>query len=294
MRATTPVFLFLASAALASASYADIERRDSETLDLAGIERVEIRVGSGSLTLLGESRRDLQLDVTKRFKAQSESEADEIEQSIVRTVERRGDRLVIEISYERSFWKGLFGDEYGVSLDVALALPNSLRVEARCDGGHIDARDLNGGLELMANGGHIEVSGASGEVEAHANGGPIRLDGFSGKAELQSNGGRVEAFCSGPSAIEATANGGGVAAAFEQGLSGETELTSRGGSVSARLPKDARFDLEASARGGSVHFEHEGALAGDSTPSAIEGRVNGGGPSLELSAAGGSVTVARL
>lgn len=284
------------ASALAAIAHAGIERPFHETVDLTDIDSVEVNISAGSISLVGEEREDLQFDLQQKFQTSSESQADEIEQSIKRTIVRHGDRLVIEVEYKNpdaGFWKRLFSNDDGVSFDAKISLPNKLFVKARTNGGNVEAENHQAGIDAHTNGGSIRIRDLAGKIKAHTNGGNIRAEGLSGDVNLHTNGGNITVHAT-DAAIVAKTNGGGIDVTFEQNITGESELKTNGGNITARLPEKASFELEAGAQGGSVRFKHKGSFDGKTEKNKVSARINGGGPTLDLHTSGGSVEIVSI
>ena len=79
---------------------------------------------------------------------------------------------------------------------------------------------------------------------------------------------------------------------FAQQPQEDASLTTSGGSITARLPSDVAIDIDASTSGGRVKSEFD--VSGKVKKQRIRGKINGGGPELELHTSGGSVRVEKI
>ncbi len=71
----------------------------------------------------------------------------------------------------------------------------------------------------------------------------------------------------------------------------EGDLETSGGAIEAEFDEKARLNLEAETSGGRVRVEDDIQITGSITSNRVEGRINGGGPSLRLKTSGGNVRV---
>ncbi len=180
-------------------------------------------------------------------------------------------------------------------------------VRARTVGSAIDVRGVEGALALRTEGGAIAATEVQGAVSARSSGGPIELRWISGPVEVRSDsgdvrlshvGGRVDVRAEsgevtlddvrGPA--EVTLEQGAIAATFTDAPAGSLET--RSGSVEVLLPAHAGAALDARSARGSVDVDASVRPDGKRAPDHFIGKLNGGGPSLRVYTARGSVRVA--
>ncbi len=143
-------------------------------------------------------------------------------------------------------------------------------VELTTSGGSIDAEDVRGDLSVRTSGGGIRISDVTGRVEAETSGGPIRVHDVGGPVLARTSGGSISVRFSGAP---------------------EGDLETSGGAIEAEFDEKARLNLEAETSGGRVRVEDDLQITGSITSDRVEGRINGGGPSLRLKTSGGNVRI---
>lgn len=148
----------------------------------------------------------------------------------------------------------------------------------RLTGSHAEVQDelvvpKGASLRLNNTNGQIHVTGVAGTVRAETtNGGVKGID----------SAGRVEA---------STTNGGvdlDMAAVTEGGVRAETT----NGGVSVHLPATAKATVRASCVNGGISVTGLTLEGGESTRRRVEGKLNGGGPLVEVETTNGGVRVA--
>jgi hypothetical protein len=216
------------------------------------------------------------------------------------------------------------------SLDVAvhvdLRLPSRIEAELRVPGGDIDLADLQGEVDVNVMGGTCRVENMSGSLDVRAESSDVTIQGFSGDellarvavgsltvddADADTITARSVAApmtlsdVRGPTTITAKSapvelhDVGGPCTARVQGGTltyggtpkDEIELRVVGGSLDVALPPDHGADL--AMLGPSLSLADAFAFEGEQTDQAIEGSLNGGGPSLLLRATGGGTIHCR-
>ena len=149
---------------------------------------------------------------------------------------------------------GLFG---GGSLQVEYTLRVPRNLELRVS-------TVNGG---------VEIEGVTGKVSAEATNGGIRARDISGQ-------------------IEATTTNGGVEVDLAKVPEGGVKLECTNGGIKLRLPSDAKASITARVTNGGI--ETSGLTieaAGDKTNRRLDGRMNGGGPRIELEGTNGGIRI---
>jgi hypothetical protein len=206
MRNILIMIMFMAS--LAHAAWTDHEEARDLALEAGDLGTLRIEAGAGSLKVIGvpDSDRIVVSAVITVPDADADEAAKVMEEDMVLSLEKRGDRAELLSYFEsRSSW---FGDSPSIRLEVRVPARMSLDVE---DGsGSIEIRDLSGdvvlddgsgsirladvggSIRLKDGSGSIEISGAGGEVDLVDGSGSIRLQGVAGSATIEDGSGSIE------------------------------------------------------------------------------------------------------
>lgn len=216
---------------------------------------------------------------------------------------RESDGEVELVGRSRGFLNSLFA---GGRVRVRVRVPERFSVDLTTNGGSIEVERLEGSVSARTSGGSIGVEGAHGPVDLRTSGGSIRAEDVVGDLEARTSGGnvdargvkgRVEARTSGGSIelldvhgpVRAETSGGSVRARFRGPPEGT--LRTSGGNVDVILPSGAGVDLEAHTSGGSITLEAPLRLDGSQSRDRVQGRLQGGGPSLDLRTSGGNIRI---
>ena len=128
-------------------------------------------------------------------------------------------------------------------------------------------------VRLNNTNGQIHITGVNGSVRAETTNGGVKGVDLSGRVEASTTNGGVD--------LE-------MLAVAEGGVRAETT----NGGVSVRLPADAKANLRASCVNGGISVTGLTLEGGESTRRRVEGRLNGGGPVIEVETTNGGVRVA--
>jgi DUF4097 and DUF4098 domain-containing protein YvlB len=174
-------------------------------------------------------------------------------------------------------------------------------VRADTSGGSIDLGRITGEISASTSGGGIQVAYAGGDVSADTSGGSIRVDEAAGRVSADTSGGSIRmGSVEGPvnadtsggsisvkaarSRVEASTSGGSIKVGFAAQPDGKSRLDTSGGTVTVYLADGISLDVRArSGVGVSSAFTLDDA---EMRPGRLEGRLNGGGPLLDLRSSG--------
>jgi DUF4097 and DUF4098 domain-containing protein YvlB len=166
-------------------------------------------------------------------------------------------------------------------------------VMARTSGGNIDLRESRGNADISTSGGNILIGDVEGDLHAHTSGGNIRVKSVGGKLSAETSGGDIE-IEDARGTVTASTSGGSVVARLAAQPTGDSKLSTSGGNVTVYLAKGVAVDIRARASGGGVHSEIPMMVEGKVERSSVNGKINGGGPTLILSTSGGAVEIKEL
>ncbi len=211
---------------------------------------------------------------------------------------------------------------FDAQLHVDLRLPSRLETTIRASGGAVDLANLQGHFDVQIMGGACQVKNVGGTLDVRAESSDVSIQDFSGEevlarvdvgslslenveadsvtvrgvaapltltsvtghAQVTAKSAPVE-LQSVPGPCQAHVDGGALT--YDGTPTDEVELVVVGTTLDAYLPASHGADLHAS--GPRLSLADEFPFDGERTPTEIEGTLNGGGPSLTLTASGGSV-----
>lgn len=164
-------------------------------VDAKGIERVVIRAGAGDMKVVG---RGTAVRVEARGTACAAKQ--ELLDQVQLSVRREGNTVIVETDLpqdKNSGWS--FGDNEYAYIDVGIALPSSIPVEAIDSSGDAEFEDLkaltlqdsSGDLEVRRIADLADISDSSGDIDVDA-AGSVRLRDSSGDIEVNEIRGDVE------------------------------------------------------------------------------------------------------
>jgi DUF4097 and DUF4098 domain-containing protein YvlB len=115
----------------------------------------------------------------------------------------------------------------------------------------------------------------NGVLHAKTSGGNISLDGLH-------------------DTFEARTLSGSITANLKKQPESSCSLHTSGGTLKLRLPEDLAVEIDASVRGGRIISELPITLQGEISRESIQGKLNGGGPLIQLHSLSGSIHLEKL
>ena len=167
-------------------------------------------------------------------------------------------------------------------------------LRASTAGGAIHISQAGAAVALNTAGGAIDVGSARGMVRAENSSGPIQIGAANG-VQVETGGGGIR-LANVTGALEAsTMVGNVIAMLMAGGQPGESHLVTGMGDITVFVPSNIRIRILAQIESnGRIVSDFPAVRArGGARQAVAEGDINGGGPLLRLSSAGGTIYIRR-
>jgi hypothetical protein len=251
------LLLVLTASALASTASADQWKRDYA---VSGKPEVRLSTGDGSVEFMVWDRNQVSVSVY--------TEGWQIGADGIRIEEHQtGDRIEVTLHIPQGNWC-LFCNR---SIHVDVNLPRDANIDVHTGDGSIRGSRVRGSLFLHTGDGSIHVEEIDGEIAAHSGDGGINVDG------------RFDA-------LKVDTGDGSIRAGIDRGskMRGAWYLHSGDGSIDVSLPEDLSANLDVRTGDGSIRSDLS-LSDSDQHHHSLRGKLNGGGPLLELRSGDGSI-----
>jgi Putative adhesin len=249
-----PLLLASAGCDIVTAEFRSEERaewRKSYPFDASG--HLEISNVNGKIDVQPADGNTLQVVAIKKAKGPSPEAAKAALERIQIVEDASGGRVRIETKIDRS-GGGMFS-RGGLQVEYRVRVPA---------GAEVKVETVNGG---------IEVSGLKGRVNAETTNGGVQARDISG-------------------ALVATTTNGGLDIDLAQMPEGGVKLECTNGGIKVRLPREAKATISARINNGGISADGLAIeTTGDQSRRRLEGRLNGGGPRLEIEGTNGGITL---
>ena len=247
-------------------------------------ETLSVHGDVGSITLRGEDRADVAVDVVK----QSSSLETDLEELDVDATIRDG---TLEISAE--YMAELGWMESTPTADLDISIPETLAVErVESSVGQITIEHVRGEMDVVTSTGTIDVRNIEGDVSARSTTGRIAIESVAGAVSANATTGRVEIRDVGETGDVRTSTG--RVDVEIQAIRGETRISTQTGRIEAAVAED--IDASIWARTSTGRISHDDIELHDVTSGSndLRGDLGDGGPSLEFETSTGRITLTSL
>ena len=264
-RPTRPLFSILAPVAVAAVAvlasagcelaFTDLSAQSKDewtrTYDLSASGQVELTNANGEINVEPSTDGKVHVRAERTAKAATEEAARQLLAKITISEEASADRL--RLATEGPSGSFLTGGHYSVR--YWLNVPAGASVKVTNTNGRVSVRDISGPVEARTTNGGVTARGLTGRVEASTTNGGVDVD----VDRVHPDGIRLE-----------TTNGG----------------------VRLTLPQSARADVKAEVTNGGIDTGTlEIEKVGEATRRHLEGRLNGGGPRIDLETTNGGIKI---
>lgn len=192
-----------------------------------------------------------------------------------------------------------------VSIDFEVWLPYESTLKANSGSGDVSVENLKSMLTVGTGSGNVHVSKIDGDVRANTGSGDVVLDGVSGNVNGETGSGNIKLSMTGNGTVRLGTGSGDVEASnvrnvlrihtgsgniqADGDVTAEWTMETGSGDVSIRLPQTARFELAAQTGSGDLRIAREITVSGTFNPHRMRGKVNGGGPLVQLQTSSGNI-----
>jgi hypothetical protein len=192
----------------------------------------------------------------------------------VRITERQdADKVDLQVHIPND-WGFHIGMHRGVRVEIQV--PPQSALDLHSGDGHISVNGISGQARLDTGDGHIDVQNFSGALHGHTGDGHMTIDGVFTDLDLRSGDGHVDLTVRPGSKL----NSGWL-------------IHTSDGRVEAKLPQDLACELYAHTGDGHIQLDLPVTVSGSIEHSRVRGKLNGGGPLLEISTGDGSIRIGK-
>ncbi|TAE30793.1 MAG: hypothetical protein EAZ91_09175 [Cytophagales bacterium] len=159
------------------------------------------------------------------------------------------------------------------------------QITLETSGGSIEATDSDGKLTLETSGGSIRLNGLKGNIVAETSGGSVQGGNIDGELKATTSGGSVR-LANIAGSLETSTSAGSIEVAMTR-VDKYVRIDGSVGTVRLTLPMNKGMNLD--LRGNKVVSGSLVNFDGEANKDRIRGKVNGGGPLVEVRASSGTV-----
>ena len=251
----------------------------AKSFSVANRANVHVNTNDGSVTVTTGDAKQVEFrveyigyELDKTLHIESHQQGDEIELTA---------RIV-------SKWQFALGPIRRLHVEVRMPKEADLRVET--GDGAVKANGLIGAVDLRTGDGSVTVNSLMGDVRLHTGDGAIDASDLDGKCDAVSGDGHIR--LTGRFGVLRAKSGDGridVIALHGSKLDSVWSISSGDGGIDVTLPGDLSADIDASTHDGHISSDMPITVEGVISKSHVRGKMNGGGQTLSIRTADGSI-----
>jgi DUF4097 and DUF4098 domain-containing protein YvlB len=321
---TIPILALFAMAA----SGGEFKDMIVKTFDVKPGGTLIMEVDRGSIDIKTSAHDSIRVEVERKKEASSSAQAQEAFDAHKITFDQDGNTLTIKAKGPQENNGPWWSFRRQIQVRYSISIPSEFSIDVKTAGGSVSVGSIKGAVHAstaggsinfgkitgdahaQTAGGSIDIAGATGNVDANTAGGSIHVGETGGKVNVRTAGGSIhidgvrnglEARTSGGSVnlthvggiVNAQTSGGSISAEFSEAPTGACTLHTAGGGIDVTLDPSWAIDLDAQTSAGGVDTQIPVTIEGQQHRSVLRGKINGGGPRLELRTSAGRIEIRK-
>jgi len=237
-----------------------ISKQFEETLDITNEANVKVKNVNGKIYVESWEQDKIEIFADIEVKASHARDAEEFLDKVEIKITHEPDEIYIHPDHPKangnSFFDSIFGHKKpSIRVDFSIKVPEKAKV---------NLNSMNGSVQVVNIGGRAVLSTVNGKVDAK------QMHDF----------------------VEANTTNGGISVEFDDlMLNDNMSFHTVNGSIKLYIPKNISADVNISTVNGGAHTDFPLTFQGKWGPKSIKGKINGGGPRINLETINGSVSL---
>lgn len=251
-------------------------------------------IDHGNISVVTTREDAVHIEVERRVDSDARVEARQILDEHEVSFNQRGNDVRLESRFDRE--SGLWRRMRNYSrfrVQITVQVPERYSVDFRSGAGNIGIENLEGDVVGRTGAGNITIGGISGTVEITSGSGNITVESGEGRVDASTGAGNIEVR-NAKGDVDIHTGAGNITAYITEQPREDSRLVSGAGNVTVFLEDNIRVDVDAEASVGSASTDFPLPVEGRWMRKSFEGRLNGGGPELNIRAGVGNVSLKRM
>lgn len=259
------------------------EASETVRLDAPSAGPLRIDNANGRTRVVGEDRSDIEVELCKVARAESQAEAQRLAKAIRLGARDDGSGGLDLESEIPGRW-----NRRG-RVDMELRVPRGLAVQVFSANGKMCIRGMRSDVRAKSSNGAVRIEDVTGDVEVHTSNAKVSTTGTSGKLVARSSNGKIELAGHRGPVDAATSNGTISCELLALGEAGVILATSNGRIV-LELPEAPNVEVDIRVDNGLIRTAHEVRGSGERS-GRLKGTLGRGGPLVKLRASNGTISL---
>jgi DUF4097 and DUF4098 domain-containing protein YvlB len=168
------------------------QKTDTETIDLTGVEAVELKLGSADVEIVSGNVGGGNFIIRKTYRTNDDDYADELLRSAEIKFEKRGSTLYITRPEREKVGIEFFSKGY-VSISMTAMIPAGVSLDLVTGSGDFDIDDRTAPVKVRTGSGNVRMATAGAGFEGRSGSGDMRVRTVRGGASISTGSGSIYA-----------------------------------------------------------------------------------------------------
>ena len=243
---------------------------------------------NGKISIQNGNHNQIHMVATKKAKANTEEEADEILDNTYIQVTPTGNGLEIVTKHPP---KDMLRKGKNINVTYELTVPKSIILDVRTTNGKIEIAPTIGDVTAKTTNGDIDLEGTEGTVHTQTTNGDIEVENVMGFVNAKTTNGSIDLDHI-QGGIKANTTNGSVDVDLTDEVDVPIQIQTTNGSIDLTLPMDFKAQLQAQTVNGKMSTDFPITVKGRFSGKSINGALNGGGDNtISLQTVNGSIKI---
>ena len=262
-----------------------IEERFEKTVPMEFGGYFSLSNRNGSIEISSWDREEVRIEALKKVKSSSRSRARDAMEELRIDIRTRGDdEVIVETDYPRQYggdsFGGLLDAIFGgrkkpqISVSYRITVPEQVDLNVGTTNGSIEVEDIEGEASVSSTNGKIDMYHIKGYIDVSTTNGRIDLTDIDGGVDVGTTNGGVDVEYSSRAEIR-----------------DDISIRTTNGGIELVLPEDVDADINARTTNGHIDTDFPITVRGRYGKKHLSGRINDGGPLIELKTTNGSIHI---
>lgn len=256
------------------------------SVDISGWDQNTVDISGAKYARTPELRDSLKIEV--------EHSADSVYVRTVRPSDRRGNmgaKYIIKVPRRTQLER--------ISSSNGAIHTTDIEGQARLktSNGGVRAENLKGNLDAQTSNGGIDVQGLEGSASLRTSNGRVHAEDVRGALDATTSNGGINVRLAKPEAgrsIKLQTTNGGIELTVEAMNQNAVDASTNNGGITLHLPGNLGANLIANTSNSSISTDFEVRTQGSISKNHLEGKIGGGGPTIDLSTSNGGIRLLKM
>jgi DUF4097 and DUF4098 domain-containing protein YvlB len=252
-------------------------------IDAPASHNLRVHNTNGRTTVIGEERKDIEVQVAKTARAESADAAHQLLDEIRLIHGISGDVLELDVEVPRKW------NRRGHA-NLELHVPRGMNVDVAVSNGKIAVTNLRGRVRARSSNGSVTIDDVVGDIEVATTNAKVCCAATRGRLVARSSNGKIE-LDEHSGSVDASTSNGLIRVSMEEVGKAGVQLATSNGRILLELPEEVDADIDIRVDNGVIRNDRALCKATRATNGQVKGQLGTGGALIKLRTSNGSISL---